>query len=590
MNQLHTTLLNSTDESNKISEKGGLHWFHWLIISSSLVLTFFAWYFSSEQVEEKIEQQFLRQANQTVELISERMRKYEDALWSGVATVHSQSHGIDYDEWRRFSSTLRLEKRYPGINGIGVIYSVEPNDLEAFLVSERKARPDFGIFPQHDNGIYLPITYIEPVDANRKAVGLDVAHERNRLQAALAARDSGEAKITGPIVLVQDSEKTPGFLFYTPFYKEDDSALATIAERRENFVGLVYAPFIFNKLLEGTLDQSRRAIDLRIEDNGFILYDEHEEGQADSSYKKEIHVNMNGREWIFSIWSTESFLEQNHSNQPLIILFGGIFIDLLLFALFFIISKRNQQALALASYLTKQHREKTAELEIANAELKEFSYRTSHDLRSPLVSSIGLLGFAIKSIENDKKAKALAGLSHVNNSLQQLQILVEGILDLAKASHLDEPDEPVDLSLMLDDVLMKMQCMENADRIVVHKNITEGTVLTTKKFRFQLVLENLVSNAIKYQDVKKEMSWVNISTEEKDGCFILSVEDNGLGIPEDLQPQMFSMFKRFHANVAQGSGLGLYMMKKSASILRGDMVFSNGKEGVGSKFSLIIKL
>ena len=161
---------------------------------------------------------------------------------------------------------------------------------------------------------------------------------------------------------------------------------------------------------------------------------------------------------------------------------------------------------------------------------------------------------------------------------------------MAKASHLDEPDEPVDLSLMLDDVLMKIQCMENADRIVVHKNITEGTVLTTKKFRFQLVLENLVSNAIKYQDVKKEMSWVNISTEEKDGCFILSVEDNGLGIPEDLQPQMFSMFKRFHSNVAQGSGLGLYMMKKSASILRGDMVFSNGKEGVGSKFSLIIKL
>ena len=42
--------------------------------------------------------------------------------------------------------------------------------------------------------------------------------------------------------------------------------------------------------------------------------------------------------------------------------------------------------------------------------------------------------------------------------------------------------------------------------------------------------------------------------------------------------------------IAQGSGLGLYMMKKSASILRGDMVFSNGKEGVGSKFSLIIKL
>ena len=115
-------------------------------------------------------------------------------------------------------------------------------------------------------------------------------------------------------------------------------------------------------------------------------------------------------------------------------------------------------------------------------------------------------------------------------------------------------------------------------------------MLTTKKFRFQLVLENLVSNAIKYQDAKKEMSWVNISTEEKDGRFILSVENNGLGIPEDLQPQMFSMLKRFHSGVAQGSGLGLYMMQKNASVLRGEMVFSNGKNGVGSKFSLVVKL
>jgi CHASE1-domain containing sensor protein len=114
-------------EFSRLKAASGLHWFHWLIVFSSFALTFFAWYFSSQQVKEKTEQQFLRQANQVVELISERMRKYEDALWSGVATIHAQSYGISPDEWQRFSSALRVEQRYLSINGIGVIYDVKPD-------------------------------------------------------------------------------------------------------------------------------------------------------------------------------------------------------------------------------------------------------------------------------------------------------------------------------------------------------------------------------------------------------------------------------------------------------------------------------
>jgi CHASE1-domain containing sensor protein len=127
MHQGYTPTVEANDVLNRSKVTGGLHWFHWLIISSSLVLTLFAWYFSSEQIAGKTERQFLRQAHQTVDLITERMRKYEDALWSGVATIHSQSYGVDHEGWRRFSSILRLEKRYPGINGIGVIYSVKPD-------------------------------------------------------------------------------------------------------------------------------------------------------------------------------------------------------------------------------------------------------------------------------------------------------------------------------------------------------------------------------------------------------------------------------------------------------------------------------
>ena len=64
---------------------------------------------------------------------------------------------------------------------------------------------------------HWPITLIEPVAINASAVGLDMAHETNRYTAARKARDTGTSQITGPIVLVQDSARTPGFLFFVPF-------------------------------------------------------------------------------------------------------------------------------------------------------------------------------------------------------------------------------------------------------------------------------------------------------------------------------------------------------------------------------------
>ena len=85
-----------------------LHWFHWLVISLSLVLTVGAWYISKQQIEEKTRIQFNREASQVIALVKERMAKYEQALWAGVAAIHSQSHGIDYAEWVRFSEALKI--------------------------------------------------------------------------------------------------------------------------------------------------------------------------------------------------------------------------------------------------------------------------------------------------------------------------------------------------------------------------------------------------------------------------------------------------------------------------------------------------
>ena len=139
------------------------------------------------------------------------MKKYEDGLWGGVSAIQILSGDVSRQDWKRYVDSLGLVEKYPGINGLGVIHNVPEKKLENYLKVQRKDLPSYDIYPKHTKNEFLPITYIEPVKTNAKAVGLDMAHETNRYTAAIKARDSGKAQITGPITLVQDSGKNTWF-------------------------------------------------------------------------------------------------------------------------------------------------------------------------------------------------------------------------------------------------------------------------------------------------------------------------------------------------------------------------------------------
>ena len=87
---------------------------------------------------------------------------------------------------------------------------------------------------------YWPITFVEPKELNLAAVGLDMAFENNRYAGILAARETGKSQITKPITLVQDAQKTPGFLFFVPFYKNGENS-ASAANRKSQVVGMTYS-------------------------------------------------------------------------------------------------------------------------------------------------------------------------------------------------------------------------------------------------------------------------------------------------------------------------------------------------------------
>lgn len=347
------------EKKGRLSSAGQLKWFHWVIIFSSMFATLFAWSIAQNNSRQQMESRYEREVSQVTDSITERMKHYEDALRSGVATLTAFNSPLDEENWRRYSQTLDLEQRYPGINGIGVIDVVKRQDADEYLRKQRLKRPDFRLFPEHNHAELWPIVYIEPLETNAAALGLDVAHETNRLNAAIAARKSGKAQITGPITLVQDARKTPGFLFYAPHYAS--GVWQTEAEREQNFINLVYAPFVFERLMHGTLNFERRLVSLRIKDEDKILYDEISQSGLPSTLKPTLQsekiIDIYGRNWVFDIQTNKAFDQATKNNKPLFILLSGLAIELLIITLFTALTRANRRAVEFADHMANAYKD-----------------------------------------------------------------------------------------------------------------------------------------------------------------------------------------------------------------------------------------
>ena len=179
-------------------------------------------------------------------------------------------------------------------------------------------------------------------------------------------------------------------------------------------------------------------------------------------------------------------------------------------------------------------------------------------------------------------------ISHVHLSLEKLENLVRDILSLTKTKNLNEGLQEVVVSKVVNDALAKISQMDGFSYLDVRVNLSYDVPLKLLAHRFVLIVENLISNAVKYQDREVEVPFIAVSCRKDGDNFIFEVRDNGLGIPEDQRERMFTMFKRFHPKVSYGSGLGMYMIKKSAEILGGEVIYEAPEKG--SIFKLILPL
>ncbi len=228
-------------------------------------------------------------------------------------------------------------------------------------------------------------------------------------------------------------------------------------------------------------------------------------------------------------------------------------------------------------------RKKNAELEKAYTELEKFIYSASHDLRAPLVSMLGILKLA--RMENiDGKAGEYFGM--MERMVSKLDVFVQNIISYYQNLKQGVLITPINFDLLIDEIFEHFRFYEGADNVKLIKNINQPCEVKLDELRLKMILNNLISNGIKYMDSSKPDPYLDVTINCSPQKVVISVIDNGQGIKREEQKRVFDMFFR-SSEAKMGSGLGLYIVKEATETMEGSAAIDS-EPGVGSKFEVTI--
>lgn len=229
----------------------------------------------------------------------------------------------------------------------------------------------------------------------------------------------------------------------------------------------------------------------------------------------------------------------------------------------------------------QQLRGKNKELEKTNQELDRFVYSASHDMRAPLSTLRGLLNLAKKTYQPEDLDDYHEKMLH---RILTMEGFIKEVTDYSRNSRLEIKSLRINLKSLVEEVKNSFEFLSNEAHIEFKIEIDPDFELISDRDRLKVILNNLVSNAIKYHDIKKSKRFVKFQTSVQNGFYLIRVSDNGIGVPAAYHEKIFDMFFRA-SEMSDGSGLGLYIVKETLQKLKGEIYCQSG-EGEGSTFEV----
>ena len=241
------------------------------LIASWFISGLVFYYFErTSQIQESA--RFEASTEQIQHALLARLDSYGQTLRAGVA-LYKANPEINAKTWRTYFGALELTKSFPGIKGQGVIWPVAKNEMADFEHERRlEGLSAFRVHGVPDSSPELKsadvgyvIKYVEPLENNVTALGLDMGSERHRREAADLARDTNTETMTSPVRLVRDEGTVQGFVMLFPLYKVG-APLNSVDQRRLAHLGWIYSAISAPQLFESLMPNMNGKIELKVSD------------------------------------------------------------------------------------------------------------------------------------------------------------------------------------------------------------------------------------------------------------------------------------------------------------------------------------
>jgi signal transduction histidine kinase len=231
----------------------------------------------------------------------------------------------------------------------------------------------------------------------------------------------------------------------------------------------------------------------------------------------------------------------------------------------------------------KSLHDKNEALQQAYNELDKFVYSVSHDLRSPLMSILGIANLAELDVEDPK---SLEYFRSVKLMVDKLDGYIHDIINHYKGSHKEAFADKIEFESIVNDIIESIKYHPSALDVRFEVNVNQDTDFLSNLMNIKTILSNLISNAFKYQRVDEEDKWVKVIVNVNDKEAVIQVVDNGVGIKEEKQKEVFNMFFRDQMD-DKGSGLGLYIVQEAVNKIQAKIDLKS-TFGEGTEITLVV--
>ncbi len=226
------------------------------------------------------------------------------------------------------------------------------------------------------------------------------------------------------------------------------------------------------------------------------------------------------------------------------------------------------------------------ELENKNAELERFTYTVSHDLKSPLVTITGFLGYLEQDAQKGNMERLKGSINRIAGAAKKMQKLLNDLLELSRIGRLMNPPEDVQFGEIVHEAIDHVR--GRLDEVNAMVEIQRDFPLVRgDRVRLVEVIQNLVENAVKYSNPNVRLRIeIGMDGYNERGCPVFHVRDNGIGIEPQYHERIFGLFNKLDAQ-SEGTGIGLSLVKRIIEVHNGRIwVESEKDKGATFYFSL----